>query len=65
MHALISCRLCRLPSALLQELLVLKLIYLDVQGAANLDHLLLAIASKAPKGEITTRASTCEGHLVS
>jgi hypothetical protein len=44
----------------LQELLVLELIHLDVQGTTDLDHLLFAVASKAPEGEITTRTSTCE-----
>lgn len=60
MHALISRRLRRLPSALLQEVLVLELIHLDVQGTTDLDHLFLAVASKAPEGEITAGTSACE-----
>lgn len=60
MHTLIPRRLRRLPSALLQEFLVLELIHLDVQGATDLDHLLFAVASKAPEGEVTAGTSTCE-----
>lgn len=58
MHTLISRRLRRLPSALLQELLVLELIHPDVKRTTNLDHLLFAVASKAPKGEIAAGTST-------
>lgn len=60
MHTLISRRLRRLPSALLQELLVLELIHLDVERTTYFDHLLFAVASKAPKGEIAAGTSTCE-----
>lgn len=65
METFISGGLCRLPPALLQELLVLELVHLDVQGTADLDHLFLAVASKAPEGKITTGTSTCKKQLVS
>lgn len=65
MHTLISRSLRRLPPALLQELLVLELIHFDVQGTTDLDHLLFAVASKAPEGEITAGTSACGKKLFS
>lgn len=52
MHALVPRRLCGLPAALLEELLVLELVDLYVQGATDLYHFLFAVAAKAPEGEI-------------
>ncbi len=58
MHPAVISRLSRFPSKPFEKLCVGELKYLDLERAAALDHVLLAVLTEAPQRKITTGAGT-------
>ena len=58
MHPLVRRHLGRCPALLLEKRLILQLIHLDMQRPTALDHILLAILTESPQGQISARTGT-------